>query len=170
MKRQVKDLIRHKGLYDFARVAPDASVFDALGVLDSTNSSAALVMEGDELRGIFSEKDFARASIGRGIQLAATVESVMTSRVYYAEPTFTLEECAQVMSRVHVRHLPVIESGKAIALLSMRHLMEILVEEKEDQIRHLTTYITGANQIASFQEPRFTKIPIFHATQSQEVL
>lgn len=169
MKRLVRDLIRQKGLHAFASVAPKSSIFEALNVLERTKCSAVLVITDTRLQGIFSEKDFARACIKRGIQLSSSVESVMTSKVYYVEPTFTLEDCLQVMSKVHVRHLPVVEDGKPIAFLSMRHIMEILVEDKEAQIRELTTYITGSYQIvASTQDQNRSQVSIYHTSQHQE--
>ncbi len=143
MKRLVKDLIKQKGLHTFASVSPSTSIFEALNVLDKTKSSALLVIENSELRGVFSEKDFALASMRQDIQLFSKVKSAMTSKVYYVEPSVSLEECLLVMSKVHVRYLPVIENGKPVALISMRHIMEVLIEDKEYQIRELTTYITG---------------------------
>lgn len=171
MKRLIKDLIIQKGLHAYASIEPNATVFEALNILDSTKSSAVLVTRDSKLRGIFSEKDFARASMNRGISLSASVESVMTAKVYYVEPTFTLEECLQVMSKVYVRHLPVIENGKPIAILSMRHIMEILVEDKEAQIQELTTYIMGNSQmIETAQGQKKPNVPIYYTTQNQEAL
>ena len=171
MKRSVRDLIRQKGLQTFASVSPESSIFEALNVLENTKSSAVLVLRNGILRGIFSEKDFARASMKKGIQLSASVQSAMTSKVYYVEPNFNLEECLQVMTKVHVRHLPVIEDGRPIALLSMRHIMEVLVEDKEEHIRHLTTYILGGSFIIeSANEQKTAHVPIYFLNQGQEAV
>lgn len=146
MRRRVRDLIYQKGLGDFARVLPSTSVYDALTILETQNCSALLVVENDRLKGIFSEKDFAKASLSKGIRLTDSVGSIMSTKVYYVEPTFNLEECLQVMSKVRIRHLPVLESGRPIALVSMRHVIEVLVDDKDAKIRELLTYITGSSQ------------------------
>lgn len=171
MKRLVRDLIHQKGLGAFSSVEPSTSLFEALSVLDSKKCSALLVIESGKLQGIFSEKDFAKASLAKNIQLSADVGSVMTSKVYYVEPTFNLEECLQLMSKVHVRHLPVLESGRPIALVSMRHIMEVLIDDKEAQIRDLTTYITGTSLVAIEPNQKMqNKVPIYYTSPNQEVL
>jgi signal-transduction protein with cAMP-binding, CBS, and nucleotidyltransferase domain len=172
MKRLVRDLIRQKkGLSSFAQVKPEASIFEALTILENSKSSAILVIKDKKLMGIFSERDFARATINKGMPLSASVASAMTPEVYYVDPCFTLEECLHVMSNLHVRHLPVIENGEPIALLSMRHIMQILVDDKESQIRDLTTYITGSSQIVEATElQRNPKVLVHFSTQSQEEL
>lgn len=171
MKRSVKDLTGQRGRLSYTSVSPDTTVFEALNILETAKSSALLVTENNQLVGIFSEKDFAQASMKQGIQLSAKVCSAMTSKVYYVEPAFTLEECLHVMSKVHVRHLPVLEDGRPIALISMRHIMEVLIEDKEAQIRELTTYITGSGSHVGFtSEKQNQKVPIYSTAQSQEVL
>jgi CBS domain-containing protein len=167
MKRLVKDLIRQRGLLSYKSVSPKTAVLEALNILETTKSSALLVTENNQLVGIFSEKDFALASMKHGIQLSAKVCSAMTSKVYYVEPAFTLEECLQVMLKIHVRHLPVLEDGRPIALISMRHIMEVLIEDKEAQIRELTTYITGSGVHVGFtSEKQNQKVPIYSTAQS----
>ncbi|MBK9324358.1 MAG: CBS domain-containing protein [Bdellovibrionaceae bacterium] len=171
MKRHVKDLINQRGLKDFATVRPDDSISDALNVLLATNCSAVLVVKNNRLKGIFSEKDFAKSSLRNGSILSDNVESIMTTKVYYVEPTFTLEECLQIMSKVHIRHLPVMDNDTPIAMLSMRHIMEALVDDKENRIRELTTYITGSNDVLEFNQEKenFSKILTYSSQQSQEV-
>lgn len=152
MQRQVKDLIQQAGLSHFARISPKGSILEALKILDLTKSSALLVIENNLLKGIFSEKDFSRAVVKRGIRLTEKVETIMTSKIYFADMSNTLEDCLQIMYKVHVRHLPIIKDGVPVALISMRHIMEALVKDKDTQIRDLTTYITGtsiAGSIAS---------------------
>lgn len=172
MKRHVKDLINKRGLQNFATVRPDSSISDALNVLLTTNCSAVLVVKNNRLKGIFSEKDFAKASLKSGSILSDKVESTMTSKVYYAEPNFTLEECLQIMTKVHVRHLPVMDKDTPIAMLSMRHIMEALVDDKENQIRELTTYITGSSAVFEFDQEKtnYSKIPIYSSEPSKEVV
>jgi CBS domain-containing protein len=163
MKRKVSELIRQQSLQDFATVRPDAKISEALAVLLMTRSSALLVVKNGRLKGVFSEKDFAKASLTKGYVLSDPVESVMTSRIYYAEPTFTLEECLHIMTKVHVRHLPVLDRDTPIAMLSMRHIMEALVADQENQIRDLTSYITGPCTILDFDQSKRnpSRIPIY---------
>jgi len=163
MKRQVKDIIQQKGINVFASVGPKNSIYQALEVLDSTNSSALLIIEENTLKGIFSEKDLARAVIYQNISLYANVESIMVKKIYYAEPHFTLEECLQIMSKMHIRHLPVLDKNQVVALLSMRHIMEVLVEDKEAQIRDLTSYITGSVNFYETSETQkmFHDVPVY---------
>lgn len=171
MKRLVLDLIHQKGLSAFTSVKPSTSLFEALSVLDSNKCSALLVIENGRLQGIFSEKDFTKASLVKNIHLSAEVGSFMTSKVYYVEPTFNLEECLQLMSKVHVRHLPVLENGRPIALVSMRHIMEVLINDKEAQIRELTTYITGTSLADTEQSQKMqNKVPIYYTNSNQEAL
>ena len=168
MKRQIKDLIHQKGINVFASVGPKNSIYQALEILDATNSSALLVVEDNILKGIFSEKDFARAVVYNNISLFANVEIIMARKIYYAEPHFTLEDCLQIMSKMHIRHLPILDKGQPIALVSMRHIMEVLVEDKETQIRDLTSYITGSfssiDTIGNYK--RIQDIPVYSASDN----
>lgn len=143
MKRSVREIIQKKSLGFFASINPNNSIYEALRVLEYTKVSALLVLDNDQVKGVFSEKDFARSVLQKKVHLTDPVSTVMTSEVLYVEPNFTLQECLELMTKAHIRHLPVIENSKPIAMLSMRHIMELLVEEKENQIRDLTQYITG---------------------------
>ncbi|MBL7689797.1 MAG: CBS domain-containing protein, partial [Bdellovibrionaceae bacterium] len=152
------------------RVLPSTSVYDALTILETQNCSALLVVENDRLKGIFSEKDFAKASLSKGIRLTDSVGSIMSTKVYYVEPTFNLEECLQVMSKVRIRHLPVLESGRPIALVSMRHVMEVLVDDKDAKIRELLTYITGSSQFEDDpSQLNKSEVQIYSLNQEQVV-
>lgn len=172
MKRSVQELIKQKRLHNFSSTSPDTSVHEALFALYNTNSSALLVLKNNTLVGIFSEKDFAKAALAGHVDLNGKVESIMTSKVYFAKPQFTLEECLQVMSHAHVRHLPVLDDSTPIALLSMRHIMEVLVEDKETEIKNLTTFITGSGLVQQDPMNIQTKIsvPIYHTNSNKELL
>lgn len=173
MKRKVRDFIKQKGLGFFVSVDPESSIWEALNVLRVSNSSALLVTEREQLRGLFSEKDFARSLMNREISLKDSVRSVMTTRIFYVEPDFTLEDCLQIMSKVHVSHLPVLERGLPLGLISMRNIVQVLVDEKDAQIRELTTYIGGPGAVLDFQGKRpEIPIPIFGRAlkQGQEAL
>lgn len=144
MKRKIAELIKQKGLRHFASISPQDSIKTALTYLEKTNSGALLVISENNLKGIFTEKDFARSVLRNDITLSSTVDKVMTTSYYYIQLSNTIEESLQAMSKSQVEHLPVFENDTPIALVSMAHIMEFLVEDKENQIRQLTTYITGS--------------------------
>lgn len=166
MKRPVRDLICQKGLKAFTMISPFTPIREALEILNLKKCSALLVVD-KMLQGIFSEKDFSRASLDRDFSINDEVQKVMTTKVYYVEPSFSLEECLQVMTAAHVRHLPVLENGMPMALVSMRHIMEVLVEEKEEQIRHLMNYITGYN-VSTRRDT--SKVPLYFINNTAEAI
>lgn len=171
MKRTVFELLKQIDQQQVVTVPPHASVFEALLTLERKSCSALLVVENDHLQGIFSEKDFARATVYKGVQLTEKVTSLMTTKIYYAEPGFTLDECLQVMTANHIRHLPVLDNKRPIALLSMRHIMEALVSDQEAQIRDLTAYITGSSaSVDSNSKKSNIRNPVYFATTNQEAL
>jgi len=172
MKRMVRDLIQLKDLQHFASATPDTTVHDALTILEETRSSALMIVDHRGLQGIFTERDFARAAIDQGILLSAAVCTVMSSTVYYVEPHFTLEDCLQVMTRVGVRHLPVLEHGILVASVSMKQIVEVLVEDKDTQIQHLTTYISGRLPLhESWYETKPPRlIPIYQLDNSRQAI
>ncbi len=145
MKRKIAELIKQKGLRHFVSISPQDSIQTALTYLQKTSSAALLVIHENKLLGVFTEKDFARNALKNDISLTSTVDKVMTTSFYPIQPSNTLEESLQIMSKSHSEHLPVLESDTPIALVSMAHIMEFLVEDKETQIRQLTTYITGSS-------------------------
>lgn len=167
MKRSVKELIQQRNLQKFISKSPETTLYEALKTLDHNKVSALMVIENDKLCGIFSETDFVRNCTTKGIQLFEPVSSVMTTEMYYVEPTFNLEECLQIMSKVHVRHLPVLQNGKPISLISMRHIMEVLVDDKDMHIRELTTYITGTSPILTNSPKQGSvTVPLYSARPS----
>ncbi|MGE4131568.1 MAG: CBS domain-containing protein [Bdellovibrionales bacterium] len=146
MNRTVRDLISSGRVSQFGFVKPDASVLWALQVLKATDTGAVLVVDGTDLRGIFSERDLARAATRAGpLNLDLAVDRLMTKDLVTVDPGQTLEQCMLLMSKYHVRHLPVVENGAPVGLLSMRHIMEALVEDKQFMIEEMTKYLMGSN-------------------------
>lgn len=171
MKRTVFELLRQINQQQIVTVSSQASVYEALLTLERKSCSALLVVENDRLQGIFSEKDFARATVYKGIQLTEKVTSLMTTKIYYAEPSFTLEECLQIMTSNHIRHLPILDNKRPIAILSMRHIMEAFVADQQAQIRDLTVYITGSSaSVDSNWTKSNVRTPVYFATTNQESL
>ena len=168
MKRKVIDLIESKKLRSFVSVSPQHTVQYTLEILSKYKLSAIMVIQGQHLKGIFSYKDLAKALLQYNFSLSAPVEYYMTTKIYYALSHFTLEECLQIMTKAHVRHLPVIQGHQPISLISMRHIMEILVKDKDDQIRDLTNYITGgsSNSEILFQNKEASYLPVLNSTSN----
>lgn len=141
--KKVRDLISEKGSKIWT-IAPDASVYDAIAVMAAKNIGALLVMTDDRLVGLISERDYARKLILAGRTSRDTpVREVMTSRVVYADPDETVEECMALITDKHVRHLPVMEDGALLGLLSIGDLVKAVIAEQKFLIKQLEHYISG---------------------------
>src|SRR6184192_4720028 len=114
--KTVTQLLRTKG-QQVLSVSPDMPVFEALGVMADKNVGALLVVEGERLVGVFSERDYARKVILKGKSSKDTpVKDIMSSHVLYVRPEQTIEDCMALMTDKHVRHLPVLDQGKLIGV------------------------------------------------------
>ena len=126
-------------------VAPAASVFDALQLMANKGIGALLVTEGESIVGIFTERDYARkiALMGRTSSLTQ-VRDVMTTAVLFVRPDQTSEQCMQIMSNNRLRHLPVVEGGKLVGMISIGDLVKDIISEQKFIIEQLEQYISGA--------------------------
>lgn len=141
--KKIKELLREKGGSVWS-IGPDASVYDAIAMMAERNIGALLVMEGDRLVGVMSERDYARKVILAGRASKDTkVGDVMTSRVIFADPTETVEECMALMTDKHIRHLPVMEDGELLGLVSIGDLVKEVIAEQKFMIKQLEHYISG---------------------------
>ena len=142
----VRDMIRHKGR-ELYSLAPDASVFEALELMARENVGAVLVMEGDTVAGILSERDCVRKVDLEGKTAKNTkVSEIMTSKVIYIEVTQPLEECMALMIDKNIRHLPVFDNGKMLGLVSVRDVLKEVVDVQKFMISQLEHYITGGGR------------------------
>ena len=142
MKR-VRDILTRKG-NDVWSISPSASVYDAMKLMADKGIGALLVMEGEKLVGIISERDYARKVILQGRSSRTTsVEEIMTSRVAYAEPGQNIEECMAVMTEKRIRHLPVMEAGQVRGVISIGDLVKSIIDEQKFIIEQLERYITN---------------------------
>lgn len=146
MKRTVYDLMKQKDLSKLHLISEMANLQDALNLLQKDDVGALLVMDIDQVVGIFSERDFARAfSDKKGLlDPSIKVRDLMSKKIVYVTPDYRLDECMSVMVKFKIRHLPVLLGEIPIAFLSMRHIMEALVEDSQFMVNQLTTYITGS--------------------------
>lgn len=125
-------------------IAPDKFVFDALKVMAEKNVGALLVIDGNNLVGIFSERDYARKVALKGESShKIAVRDIMTSEVLSAHPEQSIEECMALMTNNHIRHLPVIEKNILVGLISIGDVVKAIISQHEDTIKHLENYITG---------------------------
>ena len=142
----VRDMIRKKGGEVFT-LAPDATVFDALALMAKVNSGAVLVMNGDKVEGILSERDCVRKVDLEGKTAKGTkVTEIMTSKVVYVEASQPLEECMALMIDKNVRHLPVFDGGKLLGVVSVRDVLKDIVDVQKFMISQLEHYITGGGR------------------------
>ena len=125
-------------------IAPTASVLDALKLLAEKNVGAILVMEGERLAGIISERDYARKVALKGKSSADTpVSEVMTRSVVCVNLHHTNEDCMGLMTQKHIRHLPVVDGERVIGMLSIGDLVKDLISEQQFIISQLESYIHG---------------------------
>lgn len=125
-------------------IAPTALVFDALKLMADKGIGALLVTEGEAIAGIFTERDYARkiALMGRTSSVTQ-VRDVMTSAVRFVRPDQTSEQCMQIMSTGRLRHLPVVDNGKLVGMISIGDLVKDIISEQKFIIEQLEHYISG---------------------------
>ena len=141
--RTVQQLLDEKG-HDIQSVHPDESVYDAIQKLANANIGSLIVVEDDRPVGIFTERDYARSVILKGKSSPTTpVRDIMTTRVVYAQPEQTVEECMAVMTDKHIRHLPVLDGEKLIGMISIGDLVKSIIAEQKFTIEQLEHFIRG---------------------------
>ncbi|HWO41503.1 MAG TPA: CBS domain-containing protein [Candidatus Eisenbacteria bacterium] len=142
MKR-VRDILDAKGR-DVWSIAPDASVYDAIKLMADKSIGALLVVDNGQLVGIISERDYARKVILQGRSSKTTrVREIMTSRVIYTHPDQNIEECMAVMTDKRIRHLPVLDQGHLVGIISIGDLVKSIIVEQKFIIEQLEKYITS---------------------------
>ena len=125
-------------------ISPDASVFDAIKLMADESIGSLVVMEGDKLVGIVTERDYARKVIIKGrSSKSATVADIMTPDVFTTGSDQTVDNCMQVMTDKHVRHLPVVEDDKVLAMISIGDLVQAIIADQKEEIEQLEHYISG---------------------------
>ena len=139
----VRQMLRNKT--DVHAVKPDDTVYDALMLMADRNIGSVLVMEGGELRGILTERDYARKGILQGRASKDTkVGEIMTPRIICVAPGVTADECMVLMTDQRVRHLPVMEGGRVVGVISIGDVVRAILEEQRSTIDALQSYIRTA--------------------------
>ena len=142
MKR-VSDLLDHKG-QDIWSLAPDATVYEAIDQMAQKGCGALLVMEGKQLVGIISERDYARKVILKGkSSREIMVREIMSYPVICIPPEMTVEQTMALMTEKHVRHLPVVVDERVVGVISIGDVVRDIIDEKEFYIQQLTSYIAA---------------------------
>ncbi len=142
--KTVAELLRVKPTGRVVSVSPEQSVLDAIKVLAAEDIGAAIVMSGGRLAGIFSERDYTRKIILKGRSSDTTrVEEVMTANVIVVNPRTHTRECMQLMSEKSIRHLPVVDDGRVIGMVSIRDIVSDIIADQDFTIEQLEHYISG---------------------------
>lgn len=141
--KTVKYILNNKPRVVYS-VAPDVSVFEALNVMMEKNISALLILEDGKLCGIFTERDYARKIILQGKSSKDTpVRDVMSPDPHTITPEETIDHCMQLMTTRHFRHLPVVEGGTVVGMLSIGDLVKCIIEDQQQTITQLESYINS---------------------------
>jgi signal-transduction protein with cAMP-binding, CBS, and nucleotidyltransferase domain len=142
----VRDIIRKKGS-EIWSIEPDATVYDALQLMAEKGAGALLVMTGDQVNGILSERDCVRRVDLQGRTSRMTkVSEIMTSEVISVQVTEKLEDCMATMLDKNIRHLPVYEGAELLGLISVRDVLREVVDVQKSLIAQLERFITGGGR------------------------
>lgn len=140
----VADILKSKADLVVHTIGPDDSVFDALQRMADKGIGALLVMQGEAIVGIVTERDYARKIALKGRTSALTlVRDVMSTSVLVVHPARTSEECMALMTDNRLRHLPVVDQGKLLGLISIGDLVKDIISGQKFVIEQLEHYITG---------------------------
>jgi len=142
--KTIQQLLASKKHQEVISIAPHRPVFDALVVMAEYEIGALMVLEGDKLVGIFSERDYAREVVLKGKSSKTTaVSEVMTANVIFVKLSDTVEQAMTVMTEKRIRHLPVLDNAKVVGMLSIGDLVKETIAYQQGLIRQLESYITG---------------------------
>lgn len=142
--QSVAHILHSKPNKSICSIAPNASVAEALKLLAEKGVGALLVMEGEKIAGIVSERDYTRKVEFLGRTAAATlVREIMTSSVICVGPDHSNEQCMALMTENRLRHLPVVDHGKLVGLISIGDLVKDIISEQQFTIQQLEHYIHG---------------------------
>ena len=126
------------------KVSPEHSVLDAIKILATEDVGAAIVMSGDQLAGILSERDYTRKVVLKGRAADSTrVEEIMTRNVVVVTPRAKARDCMALMTENNIRHLPVVDNGRVVGMVSIRDIVGDIIADQDFTIEQLEHYISG---------------------------
>ena len=139
----VQHLLDNKGR-DIISILPDASVLDAIKLMADKGIGALVVIDGGDLKGIVTERDYARKVIIKGRASDTTpVADIMTADVITASSQQTVNECMEMMTTKKCRHLPVVDDGDLVGMISIGDLVQAIIADQQEEIEQLEHYISG---------------------------
>jgi CBS domain-containing protein len=140
----VRQLLAGKPTNRTFTLSPDKPVIDALTLMAEKNIGCVMIMENNQLIGIFSERDYARKGIIQGRKAKSTpISEVMTSGVYVVSTQDDIDDCMKLMSDKHIRHLPVVEDQIVVGILSISDIVTATIKDQQNRIQSLEQYITS---------------------------
>ena len=140
----VADILSKRDARSLASLSPTATVRDALQLMADRNIGSVLIMQGEALLGIFTERDYARKLALKGLASADTpLADVMTAKLYVVSPRQTVQECLGIITKGRLRHLPVVDGGELVGLVSIGDLVNAQLEEQRFIISQMENYIVG---------------------------
>jgi len=142
--KTANDILASKDSKNVFYVSPETTVFEALEKMMDKNISALLVMENQQLKGIFTERDYARKIVLKGKSSKDTlVSEIMTANLITISSTDTIDFCMNVMTERHIRHLPVVDNDKVQGMISIGDAVKSIIELQQSTIKQLESYITS---------------------------
>jgi len=139
---KVKDILRDKGNTVYS-VESTIMVIRAIELMCEKNIGGLLIVDNGKLEGIFTERDYARKLILKGKSSMNTpISELMTKNPFTIAPDNTIEDCMDMMTSRHIRHLPVVDGEKLIGIISIGDVVKHIIEEQKDIIEHLENYIS----------------------------
>jgi CBS domain-containing protein len=143
----VQDILKSKGQNVYA-VSVDDSIECALKLMAEKGIGAVVVMNGKDISGIFSERDFARKTLTiNGFSLNMPVLEVMSTPVFFVHPDQSMEECMTLMTEKRIRHIPVMEDGKLTGVISIRDVIKWLIADRSVEIQELEQFVSSKPQV-----------------------
>src|ERR1035437_3718765 len=141
--KTVREILNKKGGLTWS-VPFDATVFEALLIMDEKDIGAVLVMDGGRIKGIFSQRDYARKVELHGkLSKYTPVSEIMSDKIIFVMPSQSIEECMTIMTNKKIRHLPVFENTKLLGIISIGDVVNAILDEKDTVISELTRFIQG---------------------------
>ena len=141
--RTVRDILRTKG-HKVYSISPEATVYEALKLMAKKNVGSILVFEEKKLVGMISERDYSRKTILQGrLSKETAVNEIMTTAMVTVHPDDDIEECMELFTDKHIRHLPVIEKNKVIGVVSIGDIVKSIIDYKDFIIEEMENYIKG---------------------------
>lgn len=141
--KKINHILEKKGRQVYSVIA-NTSVFNALEVMMEKNISAILVMEKEELLGIFTERDYARKLVLKGkSSRETTISEIMTANLLTLSSNSTIDECMEIMTEKKIRHLPVLENNYVVGMISIGDVVKFIIEDQKQTIKQLESYIAS---------------------------